>query len=1081
MNESNCMRSNRDWQRIFNATAIPIMILDSDYRILNINTEMVSLLGVTATEALGRCCYELVHHSDTPPASCPYARMLRDHQPGSVEICGAGLGKQLQITLTPLFDEHGELQGAIHHAHDITERKQVENSLWESRQLLLHMIDFLPEATFVVDNDRKVLAWNRAMEELSGMEKEKVIGSTEYAYSVPLLGKGRKCLLEHLDTELELHHSNFSYVRRNGDNLHAELFSETFYNGRGGYVLITAAPLLDDSGRRLGAIETIRDITAIKRTKNDLQKKSIELDMFFNNSLDLLCVADTKGFFRRLNPEWEAVLGYPLATLEGAYFIDYLHPEDVSAASEALVALNEQHKVKDLVMRFRCQSGEFRSIEWHCYPLGKIIYVTARDISERLTHEEALQEAMKVADAANKAKGDFLALISHEIRTPMNSIIGMSDLLVKQHLGQAQRNYAERIHSSAINLLDIINDVLDISKIESGIVTVESEPFDLRQICDDVMSMFLAKASDRHIELILRCPLHIPTNLIGDATRIRQVLTNLVGNAVKFTEHGYIMVDVTCEQIGNSESTLKIRVVDTGKGIPPEKMPLLFKRFSQVDISSSRNSGGSGLGLAICKELVELMGGAIGVESRPGTGSRFWFTLSLPFDPAHDGETEQQPLLRHKRILIVDDIQPNRAVLADYCAALGGRCEEASSPVIALDLIRSASENGTPYQLVFIDRHMPELDGITLGRKIRAEEHLKDTCLVLLSSESGLGREAEVEDGIFQATITKPVHFHLFLQGIRTVWPPADTKEGALAKVNGKQEDPEMAGEQEHSRELRVLVVEDNLSNQMVAVAMLQYFGCHADVASNGREAVEKVKHNSYEIIFMDCLMPLMNGFEATEVIRRMDGLKGKSIIIALTANVLKGYRKKCLTAGMNDYLSKPLQSHELKKILDRWTNPLWHVTDKAENDVNGFSLEDNFEAVFSTERLKELLLMFNKTGKDFYPTVVAPFLQHIEESVETFDAAIKERRFVELFETAHRLKGGSSNLGLWKISSICAELMEYAQKKSIENFTELVPALESQALLVSQFEGKLKAHELNLFNLRAAEVQGSGHLQGSA
>ena len=278
----------------------------------------------------------------------------------------------------------------------------------ESRQLFMHIIDFLPEATFAVDNDKKVIAWNRAMEVLSGMGKGEMLGRHEYAYSIHLLNERRKCLLDLLDAGLEEHGTNFGYVRRNGENLNAELFSSSFYGGKGGYILTTAAPLYDDDGRRLGAIESIRDITAIKKAKNDLHKKSIELDMFFNNSLDLLCVADTMGFFWRLNPEWEGVLGYDLGEMERGNFIDYVHPDDIQAAREALVALNEQLKVLALVLRFRCKAGDYRNIEFHCYPMGKFVYMTARDISERLRHEQDLQEAMRVADAANRAKGEFL-------------------------------------------------------------------------------------------------------------------------------------------------------------------------------------------------------------------------------------------------------------------------------------------------------------------------------------------------------------------------------------------------------------------------------------------------------------------------------------------------------------------------------------------------------------------------------------------------------------------------------------------------------------------------------------------------
>ena len=651
----------------------------------------------------------------------------------------------------------------------------------------------------------------------------------------------------------------------------------------------------------------------------------------------------------------------------------------------------------------------------------------------------------------------------------MNSIIGMSELLVKQRLGLPQMKFAESIHKSAINLLDIINDVLDIARIESGQMFIDASPLDIREICEDVMVLFQPKTNDRKTELIFSCPLHIPTKFIGDAARIRQILINLVGNAVKFTVQGYINVAVSCEEIGNKEATLRIDVTDTGTGIPEDKISKLFKRFSQVETLSPLNSGGSGLGLAICKEMVQMMGGEIGVESRPGVGSIFWFTLRLPFDDSREEETEPYPLLQNKRILVVDDIHPNRIVLKDFCTALGGKCEEASSPETALMMFRSACEKNAPYHLVFIDQHMPRIDGVKLGQKIRSEYPLSGSVLILLSSNLVVSEEeGGGADGVFQAILNKPLQFQIFHDKVMQLYTPENYAERNLAVVSRQLEESVHSSETDSPLGLEVLVVEDNISNQLVAVAMLQYFGCHADVAANGREAVEMVNRKSYEIIFMDCLMPVMNGFEATAEIRSMKGQKGRSIIIALTANVLKGYRKKCLAAGMNDYLSKPLQSPELKKILDRWTNPLWHITGIIEPDAKAYALGASFEPVFSTDRLKELLLMFNKTGKDFYSTVVIPYLKNLDESVKGFDTAIKERRFVELYETAHRLKGGSTNLGLTKISMICAKLMEHAQRECIQSFVELIPSLERQALVVTQYEDKLKELNLSLYHVES-------------
>jgi PAS domain S-box-containing protein len=1083
------------------------------------------------------------------------------------------------------------------------QQTQLENSANTSYQMLLNIIDFLPDATFVVDHKNKVIAWNRAIEEMTGVSKAEIIGQGDYAYSLPFFKQRKKMLLDYLDDDTtEEIKANFQYVQRKNDTITAEAFTNALPGGKDSYLWTTAKTLYSVTGERLGAIESIRDITSIKQAKNELLRTSHELDTFFNFSLDLLCVADTKGNFHRLNPEWERVLGYPLAELQGARIFDFLHPDDLHATREALRKLSRNQNVIGLVNRFRHKSGEFRSIEWHCHSIGDIIYANARDITERLRyemnlemasfsvnriadavfwilpnarilrvndavvrmlgysheelmhlsftdidpacdaeawaamwrrvkqagsmmlttwhrtkdgrdipveisanylafnsneyycaivrdisghlqHEQELQQAKNAAEVANRAKSEFLAVMSHEIRTPMNSIIGLSELLVKTQAVDVQSDYISQIHGSAVNLLEIINDILDFSKIESGGMSLDPAPLDIRKLCEETVKLFLPKTQGKHIELILNCPPHTPARLIGDEVRIRQILTNLVGNAVKFTDSGYILIDVYCLEKSATETTIKIRVADTGVGIPGDKLSLLFNKFTQIDSSSTRKASGSGLGLAICSSLVEMMGGTIGVHSSEGKGSVFWITLQLPIDTSLPPQHPQLAISATHRALIVDQAKQARSELADYFAALGGSCDQAPTADRAMEMVRNAQQANAPYHIVFLDRHMPEMDGITLGKAIRGAYPQQGIRLVLLTCEPDLCQEdRELYGDIFASVLVKPASMSTFVAAVVSACGGQNhflPHEGASAAV--LRPEPECHAPSELYRDLKVLIAEDHPSNQTVAVAMLQYFGCSPDVAINGSEAVTMATNKFYDIIFMDCFMPVMDGFVATSEIRSREYGGRRSVIVALTANAIKGYWSKCLEAGMDDYLAKPMRSHELQHILERWSAPLRPSAPKMV-EISGKSLEfsTGIGMAFNTKRLVELLRMFTVTGRNFYSAVVNPFLNDIEERMTFLESAVARGQFTELYEISHRLKGGSSNLGLWKISAICSDIMRLARREQRGKIAQMLPTLKAQVSLVRQMESYLQGSELASYLARSQEERSAGSGQSA-
>jgi PAS domain S-box-containing protein len=920
-----------------------------------------------------------------------------------------------------------------------SERKSAKKQLSESEELFRDYVENSLALFCTHDENGVLLSVNPAAADSLGYTAEELIGHNLGEFLAPPAADLMRRYLEQIKSKGRLQ-GFMQVVNKSGEK---RVWS---YNN------VCRA----DGGGRRYILGSAQDITELKNKEAELLKSRRLFDSFMNNSPAMIFLKDDEGRYQFINEPCEKLFRLRLADLRGN--TDYFFmPEDVAKKVRANdCAVLETEQPIETIEVIPTPDGVLRHWLIHKFLIkddegNRLIGGIAVDITERKRMEAELRSAYNAALESVRLKSAFLTNVSHEIRTPMNGIIGMTELLLDTPLDRIQRDYAVTIRQSSDALLTIINDILDLAKIESGKLRFEAVDFDVREVVESTVEMLADRAYRKNIEIAALVETDVPEILRGDPGRLRQVLTNLIGNAVKFTESGGISVTVDVVKQTTNQTILRFTVTDTGIGIRAEDMKNLFQPFVQVDASSTRRFGGTGLGLVISKQIVEIMNGEISVESKPQKGSQFSFTASFAKtarDKTQSNNSGEKPranlagLLKGKRILIADQSPIIRQALKKYCQNWEMIPTEVESGNETLIEMRQAAENGKPFDLAVIDMNLPDWEGFALAKRIKTGRLFEHTQIILTTAYGQRGDAAAARQIGVSGYLTKPIRGAQIFDYLVTV---LSEKEQNLKNVNKNSLQlitrHSLREAKAHADKpffdktnLRLLVVEDNEVNRRVITKQLEQVGIRPDIAEDGIEALEKIDTAEYQLILMDCQMPRLDGYEATREIRRRENekiaageKKSKIPIIALTAHSLEGEREKCLAAGMNDYMSKPVKIKDLSTMILQWSQTSLSINDSVETVSHSGEVVPDFNT-------KHLQTLFGGDDEEnFASEILSLYLIETEKYIEELKRAIELKDFTASRRIAHAVRGNSLTVGAASIARIMEQIEQIKTTDSTE------------------------------------------------